>query len=134
MFEHHSNLDSYFEHNRKSLPVTIKTYGGWIKSKIFKFYIAKDDGLIVGFIIWKIEKEEPIYVRKKKGLVIALFVDQNHRRKGIAQDLFQKLSSWFTKNKISDVEIYVHSKNPHAIKTWGKLGFLTDSHRMRKSI
>jgi GNAT superfamily N-acetyltransferase len=134
LFQYHSNLDIYYENNNKSLSVAVKTYGEWIKSRNFQFYVAKDKDLIVGFIIGKIEKEEPIYFRKKKGIVIALFIEKKYRRKGLANNLYDKLVYWFKDNNVNNIEIYVHAKNKGALKTWKKFGFLTDSYKMRKAI
>jgi len=134
LFRFHSDLDSYYAHNDKSLDVTVKTYGGWIRSNKFRFYVAKEKGSIVGFIIGKIEKDEPIYLRAEKGIVIALFVKDTYRERGLARELFTYLSAWFKTKGISDVELYVHANNVAAMGAWTKLGFIIDSHRMRRAI
>ena len=134
LFNVHTQLDPYYAHNEDSLKVTIETYSKWIEMNEFSFYVAKEEGEIVGFIIGKIEKEEPIYIRKRKGIVIALFVDSKFGGRGISKELFTNLSAWFKENGVDDIELYVHTKNEAAMGAWSKYGFVVDSHRMRKRI
>ena len=97
-------------------------YGKFINGKKKWCYIAEENGKIIGFILFKIEKREPYFRIKKVGYIDLLFVDKKARGKNASKLLLKKAYEVFRKEKIRYLKLSVHSDNP-ALKMWKKSGF-----------
>ena len=87
------------------------------------FFVANNDGKLVGFISGCIQENPPVMVEKKEGNVWALYVVEEHRGRGLGKKLFAEMKRWFRKKKIKTVRISVAKCNIGAKRMYGALGF-----------
>ena len=87
------------------------------------FLVAEVDGVIVGYIMCRIER--PLFgLGKVKGHVISIAVLPEHRRKGIATALLQEaLSRMAERYRAQECYLEVRVSNSPAISLYEKLGF-----------
>lgn len=95
-----------------------------IFTECVKITITKaEDGSVVAYILSVIEKEQ--------GEVATLYVDEAHRKNGIASNLLDKHISWFKDNKCNNIFVNVLYNNDSAINFYEELGFKKDIIQMR---
>jgi ribosomal protein S18 acetylase RimI-like enzyme len=90
------------------------------------FLIAESEKNIVGIVHCYIQetKNHPIKKDKKVAVLSDLYVDENYRNKGIAQQLINKVLETIKENWIvNDVVLNVFNENQEAIKLYEKSGF-----------
>lgn len=95
-------------------------------NKIFKqrkWFLAEEDGGIVGFIDGKIEKKDLFFRERKVGAIYHLFIEKDYRNRGIGTELIKVFVGWLKANKIKFVELNVSPRNGTAIKFYEKMGF-----------
>ncbi len=87
--------------------------------------IALKDDQAVGFIMGMVEPQTNQFSRYKlHGLIQALYVNPNHRRQGIGQQLVEQLEMAFIEHRVPYCDLSYHPKNITARKFWKKLGFI----------
>lgn len=96
------------------------------------FFIAIENGEILGYSGAEIEKNMPCYKEKLKGHLFNLYVRPEYRKKGIAKSLIKKVLLWFKKNKIKEIELYTGANNHKAQNLYKKSGFEEHYIRMLK--
>ncbi len=87
------------------------------------FFVAEEDGKIVGYISGKIEEDPPVFVEKEKGHIGQVYVTEENRGKGIGKKLFVEMKKWFKKKKIKTIRLYVAKCNAGAKRAYKSLGF-----------
>lgn len=70
-------------------------------------------------------------IKNREAEVATLFVDGNHRKKGIARKLLDSHIQWFNQNNCDDISVSVLHNNESAIKLYEKSGFRKDIVKMR---
>ena len=92
-----------------------------------KFFIAKENNIVLGFIACSTTQYEDFahisYKCPKKGVITELFVKDNARRKGVANLLIQKTEEYLKSINCEYVELDVFSTNINAYYLYKKLGF-----------
>lgn len=79
-------------------------------------FICRVDGLLVGVILCGHDG--------RRGYIYHAVVDQNHRRKGLGQELVDSVISSLDKEEIKKVALVVYSDNEKGNDFWSKLGFI----------
>ena len=87
------------------------------------FFVADEDGEIVGFISGNLEEDPPIFMYRKKGQIGGFYVAEGFRRGGLGKKLFMELKKWFKKKKVRSMRINVARCNAGAKKMYKSLGF-----------
>ena len=87
------------------------------------FFVADEDGEIVGFISGNLEEDPPIFMYRKKGHIGEFYVKEEFRGRGIGKKLFAEMKKWFRKKKVKTVRLYVVKCNIGAKKMYKSLGF-----------
>ncbi len=80
--------------------------------------IARLNGEIVGFIIFRIESDEDTY-----GHIITINVSPNHRRRGIGQKLMKEMELILKQKGIVDCRLEVREGNEAALRLYRQLGY-----------
>lgn len=99
-----------------------------------KYFVAEEDGKIVGFIEGKIEKKSRFYKSRKIGAIYDLFVDEKYRNRGIGTELIKAFVYWLKTKKVRIVELDVSPENKTAIMLYKSIGFKESSVQMIKKI
>lgn len=108
-----------------------------IYSKFFKgckYFLAEEDGKIVGFVAGKIEDKPGFYIERKIGILFQVFVEEEYRNKGIGIRLIKKFISWLKYKKIKNIRLEVFLNNRTALKLYENLGFKEFKIEMRKKL
>lgn len=106
-------------------------------SKIFKqrkWFLAEEDGKIVGFIDGKIKKKDEFFHERKVGAIYHLFIEEEYRNRGIGTELIKVFVDWLKKSKIILIELNVSPKNEAAVKLYNNLGFKESDIQMKKKL
>lgn len=108
--EHYSNL--FFEEILNELPEA--------------FLIAEKNGMVVGYIMCRIEYGLSILHRfglARKGHIISIAVLEQHRRKGLGYGLVKEALQALKNKNCSEAFLEVRVSNSEAIRLYEKLGF-----------
>lgn len=122
----------------KPLEETEEKYLEYLKNDLNKlwrvFFIAEEDNKIIGIIQVKKYKTISISKFEWKGYMSNLYIDKNHRGKGIAQKLFQACFDWLKENKVHHISLEIHKDNKIALQLANKMGFKEYTVKMTKEI
>ncbi len=83
--------------------------------------VATNKNKIVAYLFGYIV-DSPVYI-KKKAILDAIYVEEQHRNKGIAQKMINKFKEWCKKENIKIIELVVCSKNDKAYNLYKRNGF-----------
>ena len=87
------------------------------------FFVADDNGELVGYAGATIEKNNAEWRASKKGHLFNLYVRPGFRRKGIGKRLAKVALDWFKEKKVTDLMILVYSEKKLAYDIYRGLGF-----------
>ena len=88
-----------------------------------KLVVAEEEGEIVGFMLCLLEPNVPVFKERKIGVISDVFVEEQRRRKGVAEKMLDFAAKWFKKNKVRTVRLNVAADNLEARAAWRMLGF-----------
>lgn len=88
-----------------------------------KLIVAEEGDEIVGFMLCMLSPNIPIYKERKLGIISDAYVQEERRKRGVANKMFDVALKWFNKNKVKTVELRVAMINPEAQAVWKSLGF-----------
>jgi ribosomal protein S18 acetylase RimI-like enzyme len=125
--DHHVNMyPSVFDVTK----ITVEKRTAFLSNNINEpnnlFLIAEINTIIVGVVHCYIQetKNHPIKKDKKVAVLSDLYVDEQHRNKGIASQLINASMELIKQNwNIESIYLNVFNKNEEAIKLYEKLGF-----------
>jgi len=106
----------------------------WMHSSKSKFMVAEVRGKLAGCGFGRIKEDDSWSINTHIGHIGLLFVEKEHRGKGIGKLIVNELIKWFKKKKIKDVRLQVYAKNVNAIKAYKKLGFENRIIELKKPI
>lgn len=93
--------------------------------------VAEIEGQLVGSGYARIQTAKPYLQHERYAYLGFMYVDNEHRGKGINQKIMEALKSWATKQKISELRLEVYAENLSAIKAYEKVGFQKHMIEMR---
>ena len=85
------------------------------------FLVAKEENEVIGYIGMSIVIDE--------GYIFNVAVRENHRNKGVATALINKLVTYGKKNNFSFITLEVRESNLPAISLYSKFGFIKAGER-----
>jgi len=88
----------------------------------------------VAMIVAKTYRLLPIYGDGKRGILSNLFVKEEFRNQGIAQELVKKATEWLKSKNAGAATIKVYSKNTAALELFRSLGFTDFSVKIFKEL
>ena len=123
----HVNMyPSVFDETKVSIDKRTAFLSNNIEGPNHLFLIAEIDAVIAGVVHCYIQEtlNHPIKKDKKVAVLSDLYVDEQHRNKGIASQLINASMELIKQNwNIDSVYLNVFNKNEEAIKLYEKLGF-----------
>jgi ribosomal protein S18 acetylase RimI-like enzyme len=102
----------------------------WIKSDDYQVLVALDSGKVVAYSIAKICKLPPLFEHVTYGFIADLAVKSEFHRKGIGEQILEKILGWFKHHQIDRIELMVLAKNEIGLSFWKKHEFEVFAHRM----
>ena len=84
--------------------------------------IALDGNQAVGYAIASIESRQ-FYMNQNYGWISDVYVNAQHRKKGISKKLMRYMLRWLREKGVKRVELFVDVKNTRAVKVWKKMGY-----------
>ena len=127
-------FDDYYRLRFSSDDEFINYFKNLIISKDSRVLVAEDNGIIVGFLIGKIESRPPFFEVEKRGFIGCTYVQTQYRKQGVGKRLTNKILRWFKDKGIEYVELSVDYKNDLGHNVWKSLGFETWHLKMKKRI
>ena len=98
----------------------------------FRTYVAEIQGSVVGYLVAAVRDAAfTDRLTETEGTICDLFVLAEHRRRGIASDLYAAASRWFDERGCVCEGLTVYPGNP-ALQMYEDLGFSQYSINMRK--
>lgn len=88
-----------------------------------KLIVAEEKGRLVGFMLCFLSPNTPIFKERKIGVISDVYVQEERRRKGVANKMLDVGLRWFKKNKVRFVQLSVAHDNLEARAVWRSLGF-----------
>ncbi|GIU70541.1 MAG: ribosomal-protein-alanine N-acetyltransferase RimI [Candidatus Nitrosocaldaceae archaeon] len=126
------DIPSVIEVNMKNLPEHYSDY--FFESLLNEFpegfIVAELDDAIVGYIMCKIEFGFSNFKRLgfvKKGHVVSIAVNEEHRGKGLGKALMEEAISAMASRKCDEVYLEVRVSNTPAVKLYEQLDFIIKS-------
>ncbi len=99
-------------------------------------FVAEENKKIVGAILGKFFTPLRIskYHKAGKGHISNLYVDKEHRKKGVANRLVRKVLKWLKENKVPHASLEIHLDNKSAQNLYHKVGFKNFTVKMVKKV
>jgi len=126
LHEYHNNKSTYFPNTypRVTFEERIEGYKTNAKQGQYRIELLTDDEAIInGFCI--------AYGKTGSGKIDVLFVDEEHRGKGLGAKLMNNAMEWFAQNDIKEIELTVVYGNT-AESFYRNFGFFPRSYIMTK--
>jgi ribosomal protein S18 acetylase RimI-like enzyme len=102
-------------------------------------HIAKDDriclvadagGRIVAFLLGSVKERPGVFMERAYGHISDIYVDAEHRRRGVGKALVDEALRWFETRRVGRVRLQTDVRNLLGLDFWRSLGFETTSHTM----
>lgn len=107
---------------------------GWLTDPDTLVLVVEGSGKLIGYLRIGVEPAPEYSTEKKIGMVYDAFVEEESRRRGVAEELFQKSLEWFSKKGVLSIELNVDARNSGAIEFWHQLDFADYKVRMRRPV
>jgi len=125
----HSKVDDYYYKPSADAKKEIKEF---LIKKLddvnFKVLLAIYENKITGYVMGWITERPPIYFYRKVGYLSNIYIDENHRGKGIGTKLFTELKGWFINKGVDFIELKADCKNEDTVKSFLAFGFALRTH------
>ncbi|MEA5256724.1 GNAT family N-acetyltransferase [Arcicella aquatica] len=104
---------------------------GMITASHIELLVADLEGELIGSGYARIEDAKPYLQHPKHGYLGFMYVDPNHRGKGVNMKIIQALKDWTRSQNITELRLDVYHDNISAIKAYEKIGFSKHMIEMR---
>ncbi len=99
-----------------------------------KIYVAEDEGKLIGYCLGEIRRRPPIYTLREMAFVSDLAVTLRYQRKGLGEELMEKMFEWFKEKGLTYVDLHVAAQNEPAIAFYKKHMFQDTWRQMYRKI
>ena len=97
-------------------------------------FVAEIEGAVVGYVLGAVVDLTPdLFEHEDVGFIADIYVEPEHRRRGIARQLFQAICGWFAAQDVRQIEWQVAVANSDARRFWEAVGGRALTVRMRLS-
>lgn len=132
--DYHASLHPFYKRSKNALGASRKYFLKTIGSPVRQLFVAIDGKTVVGFALAEVGKYPPVFIHKKYGMIIDLYVDPAYRRHGLGRTLYLKMKEWFARRGLTRIELTVAAANKTAWTFWKKMGFQERSRRMAQDL
>ena len=115
MEEHHLDAVLFIEQNSFTHPWSKSSFESELEKDSSYSYIAVENDVVIGYAVMSTVLDQ--------GDLLIIAVDENHRRKGVAKALFDKLCEKAKELSLAYITLEVRSSNISAIKLYESLSF-----------
>ena len=122
--QYDNSIDEYF--------IVTDFYQNYILDDTKFLYLAEDNKKIIGYIYGYLKKDDTN--KNKTAYLDALFIDNDYREKGIANNLIKAFKKWAKENKCSNIEVNVCSNNIKAKNLYLKNNFQSFKETLKCNI
>ena len=123
MLEHERKFSTFEKLAKDFRAQQMKYFKNVISKRIGAFFVAIENGEIIGMILGKEEKDPPVFAETRIGQIVAFYVLPEWRGKGVGHKLFAEMKKWFCKKGFKIVGINFISKNAKVKRLYKELGF-----------
>ena len=96
--------------------------------------VAEMDGVIIGSGYARIENAKPYLQHLQHAYLGFMYVDPNHRGKGVNKKIINALVEWCNLQNITELRLDVYQMNEAAINAYEKAGFTKHMIAMRMGL
>ncbi len=105
-----------------------------IESPNCRALVVEHDGDVVGFAIGHVGLNPPELAPHRYGIISDAFVEEEERRKGAGEALFNELLKWFRAVGVTELQLNAAHHNPIAQSFWRKMGFTDYLDRLWRKV
>jgi len=111
-------------------------YLGLVADEQVGILVAEAGGNLVGVVhaLIRDTRDIPVLVPRRYAVVDTIVVKSAYRNQEIGRILMDSMEAWASANGATSIELNVYEFNRSAISFYERLGFQTESRRMRKEI
>ena len=124
----HKELDPRFLMRKDAPPNWEKHLRELMKSGDNQVLVAMDNDHVIGYSISQINRYAPLWERETYGSISDMALKANYRRKGIGEQMLDKIYEWFDARNIKIIELSVAARNQVGYSFWRKHGFQDYMH------
>ncbi|EZH74667.1 acetyltransferase [Aquimarina atlantica] len=121
-------MDPTLIQDKKISYYSVKDY---ILSDHTEVVVAEIEGEIVGSGYGQIRDRKNFFKQKQLGYIGFMYVKDEHRGKGVSQEIIKYLYDWFASKNLEEIRLTVYDQNPRAIRAYEKVGFKKHLIEMR---
>ena len=100
-----------------------------------QLYVAKRDGLVLGYVLVKIRDHDwPGVVRRKVMLVDEICVEESWRNQGIGKQMMLEVRALARAFRCTDLQLGVYPQNDSGVVFYQKCGFTIQSITMQRKV
>lgn len=128
------NAERPFDPTLKKGDIFYYDIEGMIEASHFELLIAELNDEIIGSGYARIEKAKPYLQHNEKAYLGFMYVEPNHRGKGVNKKILDALKQWSLSQNITEMRLDVYQDNSAAIKAYEKAGFVKHMVEMRMGL
>ncbi len=121
-------MDPTLIQDKKISYYSVKDY---ILSDHTEVVVAEIEGEIVGSGYGQIRDRKNFFKQKQLGYIGFMYIKDEHRGKGVSQEIIKYLYDWFASKNLEEIRLTVYDQNPRAIRAYEKVGFKRHLIEMR---
>lgn len=105
-----------------------------ITASYVEIVVAELDHEIIGSGYARVENSKPYLKHQRHAYLGFMYVDPNHRGKGVNKKIIEALKQWATSQNITEMRLNVYHNNLTAIKAYENAGFTKHMIEMRMGL
>ncbi|MCI0496715.1 MAG: GNAT family N-acetyltransferase [Thermoplasmata archaeon] len=139
LIDHHAALDPFYARLRDDATVNFESFvRELIAGEYTRVLVAIEDGAaggrVVGYNLGRIVEYPPIFEERVCGEILDMHVAPEHRRRGVATMLLERMMEWFRGMGMSRAEVNVHPLNTDGQAFWRGRGFTDRMNRLYRTL
>jgi ribosomal protein S18 acetylase RimI-like enzyme len=112
-----------YDHTLKPDPISYYDVGALISDKDAEVAVAELDGQLIGSGYARRKASRHYLTPSEHAFIGFLYVDPEHRGKGVNKRVLDHLFAWAKANDLPEVHLTVYPENASAVRAYEKAGF-----------